>query len=152
MKPEEAVDIVAMIAANWPSNNWSVASLEAYARGIEGWDAAAATNAVLRAVQDCEFYPKVAVLREFYRIEKRLSEPDLPIERALADTPSRLMPAWCKGWVVSRVRHNDMRVWPEQREHLDGEPMPSDVCNGYISEAEGLPIEALFKTMVGEIG
>jgi len=151
MKRDEALDITGMIANTWPGNVWSHASLEAYANGIQNWDAEATMKAVTRAVQECEFYPKVSVLREFYRIEKRLAEPDLPIERALADTPSRLMPAWVKGWTVARVRHKDMRVWPEQQGLVEGEMMPSDVCNGYMSEAEGLPIDALFKTMIGDV-
>lgn len=151
MKRDEALDIVAMIVAHWPGNVWSMASMEAYTNAIEPLDADLTTRAVLRAVNELEFYPKVSVLREFVRIEKRLSEPDGPIERALAETPSKLMPAWVRGWTVSRVRHRDFRVWPEQRPFLDGEPMPSDVCNQYMSESADLPIQQLFETMIGNV-
>lgn len=147
MKPEEALDIVAMITAHWPSNNWSVASVEAYARAIEPLDADVTTRAVLRAVQELEFYPKVSVLREFVRIEKRLSEPEGPIERMLNDTPSQMMPAWVRGYVVSRVRHRDFRVWPEQAAHLDGEPMPAEQCAVYMDEGADVPISMLFSAI-----
>ena len=151
MKHEEAIDVVGMIAAHWPGNVWSVASMEAYSNGIQGWDADATMKAVSRAVQECDFYPKVSVLREFYRIEKRLAEPESPIQRMLNDTPSQLMPAWVRGYVVSRVRYKDMRVWPEQKHLVDGEPMPSDVCNAYMSEGADLPVEQLFQTMIGNV-
>lgn len=151
MKRNEALDIVAMICAHWPSNTWSVASMEAYANAIESLDAEITMRAVTLAVKECEFYPKVSVLREFYRMEKRLAEPDGPIERMLNDTPSQIVPRWVPGWIVSRVRHQDFRVWPEQRGLIEGEPMPSDVCNTYMTEGADLPIEALFKTMIGSV-
>lgn len=151
MTRDDSITITGMIAARWPGSHWSVASLEAYASSIVGWDAELTTKAVLRAVNDCEFYPKVSVLREFYRMEKRRAESDSPIERMLNDTPSQLMPAWIKGYVVSRVRYQDMRVWPEQRGLIEGEPMPSDVCNAYMTEGADLPIDALFKTMIGDV-
>lgn len=151
MKRDEALDIVGMLMANWPGSHWSHASAEAYTNAIEPLDADITTRAVLRAVNEMEFYPKVSVLREFVRIEKRMSEKDDPIERSLRDTPSQLMPAWVRGWCVSRVRHRDFRVWPEQREFLEGEPMPSDVCNTYMVEGADLPVEQLFKTMIGTV-
>lgn len=151
MKRDEALDIVAMLSAHWPGSHWSVASMEAYTNGIQNWDAEITMKAVTRAVQECDHYPRVSILREFYRMEKRLSEPDGPIERMLNDTPSQLIPAWVYGYVVSRVRYGDMRVWPEQKGLVEGEPMPSDVCNAYMTEGADLPIEALFKTMIGTV-
>lgn len=147
MKRDEALDIVAMIAANWPSNTWSVASMEAYANAIERYDADIATKAVLRAVQELEFYPKVTVLREFMRIEQHLAEPDGPIERMLNDTPSQIMPAWVRGYVISRVRYRDFRVWPEQARELDGEPMPTADCDRYMAEGADIPVAALFQAV-----
>lgn len=148
MKREEALDIVGMLAAHWPSNNWSVASIEAYARAIEPLDADVTTRAVLRAVQECEFYPRVSVLREFVRIEKRLSEPDGPIERMLNEKPSGLVPAWVKGWCCARYKHGDMRTWAEQDpEALPRDLMPSDERDLYISEGASLTIEQVFSTI-----
>ena len=66
MTRDEALDVVSMISSHWPGNQWSTASLDAYARAIEGWDPDLTMRAVTRAVQEMEFYPKVAVLKDFY--------------------------------------------------------------------------------------
>jgi hypothetical protein len=151
MTRDEALDVVSMISSHWPGNQWVSSTLDAYARAIEWMDPVLATKAVMRAVQECEFYPKVAVLKEFYGIEKRLAEPEQPIERMLNDTPSRIMPQWIGGWIVSRVKHKDMRVWQEQTQHIAGEPMPQEARDAYIIEAAGLPIDELFrKITLGE--
>lgn len=154
MKRDEALDIVAMLSAHWPGAHWSVASMEAYTNGIQNWDADATMKAVTRAVQTCEFYPKVSVLREFYRMEKRLAEPDSHIQKALADLPSRLMPAWCKGWAISRYRYNDFRVWTEQDPNGDWNPsdlIPDECRDKYIAEGSDLSIEDLFRPMIGNV-
>lgn len=145
MTREEALTVAGMVSSNWPSAQWNEQTLDAYARAIEWMDPELATKAVMRAVQECEFYPKVKVLRDFYGIEKRLAEPEHPIERMLNETPSRIMPQWVGGWVVARVRHKDMRVWQEQSRYLDGEPMPQEARDAYITEAAGLPIDQLFR-------
>jgi len=143
---DEALDVVSMISSHWPGNQWSTQSLDAYARAIEWMDPVLAMKAVMRAVNEMEFYPKVAVLREFYTIEKRHAESSNKIQKQLDNIPSQIMPPWVRGYVVSRVRHKDMRVWPEQIDQdLNEARMPKDAQEAYIAEAEGLPIDALFK-------
>jgi hypothetical protein len=142
---DEALDVVSMISSHWPGNQWSAQSLDAYARAIEGWDADLTMKAVTRAVQEMEFYPRVSVLKDFYGIEKRNSETT-SIQKQLDNIPSQIMPPWVRGYVVSRVRHKDMRIWPEQiNQDLDEALMPKDAQEAYIAEAEGLPIDALFR-------
>ncbi len=149
MTREEALTVAGMVSSNWPSAQWNEQTLDAYARAIEWMDPALATKAVMRAVQECEFYPKVAVLRDFYGIEKRLADSGSKIQKQLDALPSQIMPPWVRGYVVSRVRHKDMRVWPEQIDQdLDEALMPKDAQDAYIAEAEGLPIEELFKKIV----
>jgi hypothetical protein len=151
VKREEAIDIVAMIAANWPSNNWSVASMEAYSRAIEPLDADITTRAVIRAVNELEFYPKVSVLREFVRIEKRMSEPEPPIERSLNAAPSSRMPPWVRGYIISRVRYRDFRPWAEQDTHgMLSDLMPADARDRYMAEGADLSISALFSAVFQE--
>lgn len=153
MTRDESLTVTAMVASNWPGNQWTQNTLDAYARAIEWMDPALATKAVMRAVQECEFYPKVAVLRDFYGIEKRLADSGSKIQKQLDALPSQIMPPWVRGYVVSRVRHKDMRVWPEQIDQdLDEALMPKEDQDAYIAEAEGLPIDDLFRLVsLGEV-
>ena len=148
MTREDSITIAGMVALAWPGKDWSAARLDMYAKGIEHWDAELATKAVLQAQQHLKYRPSVAELHEFLVIERKMAEPEPPIERMLNDTPSRIMPPWVRGWVVGRVRHRDMRVWSEQQRFLDGEQMPPDAREAYIQEAAGLPVEALFKQIL----
>ena len=149
MTRDEALDIVAMVSSHWPGSQWTTQTLDAYARAIEWMDPEVAMAAVLRAVQECEFYPKVAVLREFYGAEKRRSESTSKIRQQLDSLPSQIMPAWVAGYVVARVRHGDRRVWPEQiNQDLEEALMPKEAQDAYIAEAEGLPIDRLFRQML----
>jgi len=140
-----------MLSAHYPGNQWTQQSMDAYARAIEPWDAAITTRALARAVTECEFYPKVSVLREFVRIEKRMAEPEPPIERMLNDTPSNIVPLWVKGWCVSRYRHGDMRTWAEQERIPDivVDPMPSSARDEYIEEGSSLSSSQLFQVVFG---
>lgn len=153
MTRDEALDVVSMISSHWPGNQWSTMSLDAYARAIEWMDPELAMKAVLRAVNEMEFYPKVSVLREFYGIEKRRSDSTDSIKNQLDTIPSQIMPPWVRGYVVSRVRHKDMRVWPEQiNEDLNEARMPKEAQDAYIAEGKGLPIDDLFRQIaLGEV-
>lgn len=133
-------------------------------------DAALATQAVAALyiaapIQGREERPPTpAELREMYRkleLDAREAVPAIEEGDFVRDLPS-----WVKGWVVARVRHNDYRVWPQQRpgydaqqtEHYDTrthvwpdhEPMPPDQQEAY--EAEGAPMTAEdFSTMMGYV-
>jgi len=146
---DDSLTIVGMICAHWPGKQWTTESIAAYARAIEPLDAETTTRAVLRAVQELEHYPKVATLREFVRIEKRLSEPD-PIRSQLDNTPMKIMPPWVRGWALSRVKYNDFRVWPEQ-DHSSDDPMPLEEREQYMKEGLEIPTSALFKAILMEI-
>lgn len=147
MTRDESLDVVAMLVSHWPGNHWTEGSMDAYARAIEPLDADIAMRAVLRAVQELEFYPRVSVLREFVRIEKRLSEPE-PIGRMLNNIPSQIMPAWVRGYVVARVRYQDLDAWPEQGDLIDAPLMPEENRVKYMTEGANIPIDALF-TAIG---
>lgn len=149
MTRNDALTIVGMIAAHWPGKQWTTESMDAYARAIEPLDAETTTRAVLRAVQELEHYPRVATLREFVRIEKRLSEPD-PIRSQLDSTPMKVMPPWISGWAISRVRYNDFRPWLEQCPQCEDTVSPED-RERYIQEGLEIPTSALFKAILMEI-
>ena len=147
MTRDEAIEVVGIIVARWPGSHWSVATMDAYCNALERFDCEITMKAVLRAEQELEFYPKIPVLREFIRIEKRLAEPEGPIERMLNDTPSVILPQWVKGWCVSRHRYGDFRVWHEQDPDSD-DLMPREERDRYILEGQDLRIEDIFAHVV----
>jgi hypothetical protein len=108
-----------MIASHWPGNHWSHASMEAYARAIEPMDARLVMPAVVRAVNELEFYPKVAVLREFVQIERRLAEPEPPAGRMVEHDINVRLDPWVTAWCVARYKHGDMGVLPQQKPGYD---------------------------------
>ncbi len=118
MKPDETVDIVAMLVARWPGNHWSKDTMEAYAYALEAMDAQLTTAAVLRAERELEFYPKLATLRELVRIEKALAKPEPPADRMPDSDFKRDIPMWVRQWVAARA-HSDMRVFAQQKPGYD---------------------------------
>ena len=72
----------------------------------------------------------------------------------------RELPSWIKGWTVSRYKHSDMRVWPEQRLGYDSiqrynsgfrtyvwpdqEPMPAEEMAKYVAEGNTLSVDDVF--------
>ncbi len=148
MKRDEAVDVLEMIMARWPGNRWSAATMEAYINAIEPLDAALSVQAVRRMENELDHAPPIATVREFVRIEKALSERDGPIERQLNDTLSQIMPAWVKGWCVSRSRYRDLRVWPQQdSDEIEGDPMPAEDQERYMLEGASLSIGDMFNSI-----
>ena len=119
MTRDESLEIVGMIASHWPGNHWSHASMEAYARAIEPMDARLVMPAVVRAVNELEYYPKVSVLREFVQIERRLAEPELPADRMPPHELNVRLDPWIAGWCVARYKHGDRRVMPQQKPGYD---------------------------------
>lgn len=147
MTPDDALTITGMIASGWPGQVWEADRLAAYAKGLESLDAELTTQAVLRAQREVKYRPSVAELIEFVQIERRLSEPEQAMERRELPQPSKC-PPWVLGWIVARVRHNDFRTWAEQdRFGHEKNLMPSDKRTEYIAEAEGLPIDVLFRSV-----
>ncbi len=166
MTREESLTIVAEIANNWPGNQWNTDTLDAYARAIEPLDGTLVTLAVMRAVRELEFYPRVAVLLEFVQIERRLAEPEPPADRmAVIPDFKRPVPAWVKAWVVARYIHNDFRVLPDQKPGYDSlqnrEPafrtyvwpdqdlMPEQQAFTYAEMGAGLTVAHVFDTVRG---
>lgn len=163
MTREEALTVTGMIASHWPGNVWTTDTLDAYARAIEPMDAHLATAAVVRAVDELEFYPKVSVLREYVQIERRLAEPEPPADRMPPRSDYKLEPpAWLKTWVAAR-RHHDFRVLVEQKPGYDSlqtqnphyrtyvwpdqEQMPPEQAAVYADEGAGLSAADVFNTL-----
>lgn len=152
-----------MLVARWPGPHWSKETMDAYAYALEPLDARYATQAVLRAERELEFYPKIATLRELIRIEKALSAPEPPADR-MDHVPEfkRELPSWVKGWLVARAA-GDMRVWPQQkpgydeiqtenpgyRSHVwpEQEQMPGEEQAAYEHEGRALDATALNRLM-----
>lgn len=160
MTRNEALDIAGMIASHWPGSNWTADTIDAYARAIEPLDATIATRAVLRCVNELDRYPRVATLREFVRMEKRLTDYDRALQETAVESqrmqgkPSakNTVPEWVKGWAVSRARHHDMRVWPQQDpDGFADNPMPVAEQEQYIGEGGGLPINMIFTALLGDV-
>jgi hypothetical protein len=164
MTRDEALTIVGMISNHWPGPQWNTDTLDAYAHAIQPLDARLATAAVIRAVNELEFYPKVSVLREYVQIERRLAEPEPPADRMEPRTDFRREPpSWIRTWIISRYRHRDFRVLPEQKPGYDTlqtgephfrtyvwpdqEPMPSEQAAVYAAEGAGLSVEDVFHTL-----
>jgi hypothetical protein len=164
MTRDESLTIVATISAHWPGPTWNEETLDAYAHAIEPLNAQHTTAAVTRAVNELEFYPRVAVLREYVQIERRLAEPEPPADRMPYIEHGKLQPpAWIRTWIISRYRHRDFRVLPEQKPGYDTlqthephfrtyvwpdqEPMPQDQAAVYAAEGAGLSVEDVFHTL-----
>ncbi len=154
MTEEESVTITEMVANHWPGPQWTAATMDAYARAIERLDAATATAAVITAVNELEFYPKVATLRDFYDIERAKN-------RAREEAPERTWPAkretvplWVRRWVAARYLHamfgreKDLRRFPEQGDWGDPyvEPMPPEA---WLEEAEHVTDDKVWRSITG---
>lgn len=115
MNRDESLTIVAMIVSSWPGKDWDSATCDAYAHNIESLDAEHTTNAVAAAVKTMRYRPSIADLREFVRIQTRLSEPD---EARFMPVDKPLKPLWVERW--QRARHaGDWRCFPEQLVGMD---------------------------------
>jgi len=161
MTRDESLEIVGMIASHWPGNHWSHASMEAYARAIEPMDARLVMPAVVRAVNELEFYPKVAVLREFVQIERRLAEPEPTADRMPPHDISARLEPWVQAWCIARYRHGDLRVLSRQRDGYDTlqlhnpsyktyiwpnqQHMDADSVAAYQAEGAGLSAADVFR-------
>jgi len=81
-------------------------------------DAELATEAVaamfITLPQDRQ--PSPADLRELVQKLRRDRRDSRP---ALDEPWVREPPRWVKGWLTARYRHNDMRVWPQQKPGYD---------------------------------
>ncbi len=154
MTRDEALTIVGMIANHWPGPHWNTDTLDAYATAIERLDAATATAAVITAVNELEFYPKVATLHDFYDIERAKN-------RAAEEKPERqwpqkreVVPLWVRRWVAARYLHRqfgrdqDMRSFPEQGQWANPytDPMPPDA---WLEEAEHVTDDKVWKSIGG---
>ena len=161
MTRDESLEIVGMLVNHWPGNHWSAGSMDAYARAIEPMDARLVMPAVIRAVGELEFYPKVAVLREFVAIERRLSEPDPPADRMPEHQLNVRLDPWVAGWCVARYKHGDTRVLPQQKPGYDTlqlqnpsyrtyvwpdqQHMDAETAAAYVTEGAGLTAADVFK-------
>lgn len=154
---DDALTIVGMIAANWPGQQWTEPTIDAYARAIEPLDADITMKAVVRCVNELEFYPRVATLREYVRMEKRsadaLAEAPVESQRMTGVPASKVaVPEWVRGWCVSRVRYQDFRTWPQQDPHgyaTDTMDKPSQ--ERYMQEGNELSVEMIFRTIAGAV-
>ena len=157
MTRDDALTIVGMLASHYPGKHWNTETMDAYAKAIEPLDARLTTAAVVRAVNELEFYPKVSVLREYVRIERRQEEYDRALQEAPVEAqrmsgtpaPKYECPDWVKGWALSRHRYRDFRPWPQQDPygHLTN-VMPAEDQNRYLSESKSLSVAQVF-SMIG---
>jgi hypothetical protein len=112
---DDAVTIVAMIVHGWPGPAWEMERLEAYVDSILPLDAVIATRALARARNALKYRPAISEIREFYQIERRLSESD-EARLVLPEKPDQ--PAWVGRWERARAA-KDMRPFPEQMSAFD---------------------------------
>lgn len=148
MTRDESLDLVAMLCAAFPGKDWDAATLDSYAKAIQHCDAQQATNAVLRAQRELRFRPSVADLLDYIKTERKMAERDEPLERRLHLPTNARCPEWVKGWVVSRYRHKDFRVWPQQDAYdLTIDPMPEADQMRYTTEGASLSIDQVFRAI-----
>jgi hypothetical protein len=112
---DDACTIVAMVVHGWPGPAWEAERLEAYVDSIMPLDAVICTHALARARNALKYRPAVSEIREFYQIERRLSEAD-EARLVLPDKPNQ--PAWVGRWERARAA-GDMRPFPEQMAAFD---------------------------------
>lgn len=115
MTRDDAVTIVAMVIHGWPGPDWPAERLAAYVESIMPLDAAITTHALARARNELKYRPSIAELREFYRIERKLSETE---EIRFMPVDQTVKPAWVERWERARAA-GDMRPFPEQMAALD---------------------------------
>jgi hypothetical protein len=115
MSRDDAVTIVAMVVHGWPGPAWETERLEAYVESILPLDAVISTRALARARNALKYRPPISEFREFYQIERRLSESD-EARLVLPDKPEK--PAWVGRWEQARAA-GDKRPFPEQMSGLD---------------------------------
>jgi len=166
MTRDDALTVASMVASHWPNSFWNVETIDAYAVAIEEWDADLTMKALKRCVQEMERFPKVAQLRAYMLDEKRKTAYDRALEEAAVD--SQRMPAkkqsrpldtpeWVRGWFIARVKHKDLRMWPQQDERghardAGEKMMPADALAAYIEEGQGVPLEMILKEISGVLG
>ncbi len=119
----------------------------------EPLDASVCTQAVIAAVNELDFYPKVSTLREFYYLERakiraREEKPDRwPAKR-------ETVPLWVRRWVAARYLHKmfgkeqDMRRFTEQGQwgNPDADLMPA---SAWLEEAEHVTDDRVWRTLAG---
>ncbi len=155
MTYEEALTVTQMVITTWPSTKvWGEDEMEAYAHGLQRYEASACVKAVAAAQQKLMYRPSVAELREFYDIERAK-------QRASDDKPERNWPAkretvplWVRRWVAARYLHamfgkdQDMRRFAAQGDwgnpHVD--LMPDDA---WAEEAEHVTEDRVWRTLQG---
>jgi hypothetical protein len=142
-----------MVITTWPSTSaaWGEAEMDAYAQGLQRYEAEACTKAVAAAQQKLMYRPSVAELREFYDIERAKTRAHQ--ERPIQERPRKdKVPLWVRRWVAARYLHaqfgkaQDMRRFPEQQDQHspDMELMPADA---WLEEAEHVTEERVWRTL-----
>jgi hypothetical protein len=155
MTYEEALTVTQMVITTWPSTKvWGEEEMDAYAHGLQRYEASACVKAVAAAQQKLMYRPSVAELREFYDIERAKT-------RAAAEAPERqwptkreTVPLWVRRWVAARYlyarfgKEQDLRPFREQGDWAtpDGERMPQDA---WLEEAEHVTDDRVWNTLRG---
>jgi hypothetical protein len=128
VKKEDTEQLMGFLRAAFP--RMEVEQQVLYARLLEKeLDVRLVTRAILKGIGEWRYPPSWAELRDYIKVEKRLSEPDT---YRTPDLPKQSkMPPWVKQWICARFlfshfdRERDDRVFAEQ-EYFSGpgEPMP----------------------------
>lgn len=134
---------------------------QAWADAMLPFDSMSAAAAILKVRDRQRDRPTIGDIRRvIIEIDAAMASDDVRGESAADGQYVRDLPDWIKGWAVSRYKHGDMRVWPEQRLGYDSlqrynsgfrtyvwpdqEMMPSEEMAKYVTEGSKLSVSDLF--------
>lgn len=158
MNEQQAWDSVLAIEQTWGIELGE--ERQAWADAMLPFDSMSAAAAILKVRDRQRDRPTIGDIR---RVIIQIEAEKSPVATLDGDHESeyvRDLPSWIKGWAVSRYKHGDMRVWPEQRLGYDSlqrynpgfrtyvwpdqEMMPSEEMARYAAEGSKLSVSDLF--------
>ena len=165
MNEEQAWDTVLSVEQTWGIELGE--DRQIWADAMLSFDSLSAAAAILKVRDRQRDKPTIADIRRvIIEIDSAQLAGSRPTrEEGLEDQYVLDLQAWIKGWAVSRYKHGDMRVWPEQRLGYDSiqrynsghrtyvwpdqEKMPEEQMAEYTAEGLRLSVDDVFG-LIGE--
>lgn len=138
MKESEAADIVALLAAGFPSVSLEPASVALWVETLVPLEAEAASKTALSFIRLGESFPPISLFLQSYRHRigaREFTATGGSTMLALLP-PESTMPTWVRRWKHARWTAKDDRVFPEQRDYYTDEEV--EARGGWMPEEEHL--------------